>query len=95
MNRRNFLTGLATLIGGVAIESAIPFNRVYSFPSNIVIPSSTYNTYLYGSDAIVFYKKDWMEKLKQQFILTNFSSIKPLPKTEKKLVFYTYQIAGV
>jgi hypothetical protein len=39
MNRRSFLQGLSALVGGVAIEQAIPFNRVWSFPKNIVIPN--------------------------------------------------------
>lgn len=38
MNRRNFLQGIAALVGGIAIEKAIPFGRVWSFPSRIVIP---------------------------------------------------------
>jgi len=37
MERRSFLTGLGTLLGGVLLEKAIPFNRVWSFPKNIVI----------------------------------------------------------
>jgi hypothetical protein len=37
MERRSFLKGLAGLIGGVALEQAIPFGRVWSFPQNIVI----------------------------------------------------------
>ncbi len=37
MNRRSFLAGLGALIGGIAIEEAIPFGRVWSFPKSIVI----------------------------------------------------------
>lgn len=37
MNRRNFLAGLGALVGGIAIEQAIPLNRVWSFPRQIVI----------------------------------------------------------
>ncbi len=37
MNRRGFLTGLGALVGGVLIDQAIPLNRVWSFPKNIVI----------------------------------------------------------
>lgn len=37
INRRHFLGGLAALVGGVVLEQAIPFNRVWSFPKQIVI----------------------------------------------------------
>lgn len=37
LDRRNFLRGLGALVGGVALEQAIPFNRVWSFPSKVVI----------------------------------------------------------
>ena len=37
MQRRHFLSGIASLVGGIALERAIPFNRVWSFPSNIVV----------------------------------------------------------
>ena len=36
MNRRNFISGLTALIGAQALEQ-IPGNRVWSFPSKIVI----------------------------------------------------------
>lgn len=35
MNRRNFLIGLGTLIGGIALDQAVPLGRVYSFPKVI------------------------------------------------------------
>lgn len=38
MNRRSFLGGLAALVGGLAVEKAIPLGRVWSFPSKIVVP---------------------------------------------------------
>jgi len=37
MNRRSFLTGIGALVGGIALEQAIPFNRVWSFPREIVV----------------------------------------------------------
>jgi len=37
MDRRNFLKGLGALVGGIAINEAIPFNRVWSFPKEIKI----------------------------------------------------------
>lgn len=38
MNRRGFLAGLGALVGGLALEEAIPLGRVWSFPSQIVVP---------------------------------------------------------
>jgi hypothetical protein len=38
MNRRGFLSAIGALVGGLAIEQAIPLGRVWSFPSKIVIP---------------------------------------------------------
>ena len=35
MDRRRFLTMGAALVGGIALEQAIPFNRVWSFPKEI------------------------------------------------------------
>lgn len=35
MERRGFLKALAGVVGGIAIEQAIPFGRVWSFPKNI------------------------------------------------------------
>jgi len=40
VNRRGFLQGLGALIGGVAIQEAIPFGRVWSFPKEIKIVRS-------------------------------------------------------
>jgi len=39
MNRRNFLRILGGTALAVAIEEAIPLNRVWSFPSKIVVPT--------------------------------------------------------
>lgn len=35
MNRRGFLAGLGAIVGGVALEQAIPLGRVWSFPKQI------------------------------------------------------------
>ena len=40
MNRRNFLTRLGLVAGGLALDQAIPFNRVWSFPKEIVVAQS-------------------------------------------------------
>jgi hypothetical protein len=50
MNRRGFLQGLGAMISGIAIEKAIPFNRVWSFPKEIVIPKKYIHlTYALGT----------------------------------------------
>lgn len=36
MNRRNFLSGLGALVGGLALEQAVPLGRVWSFPTDLV-----------------------------------------------------------
>lgn len=96
MNRRNFLSGLATLIGGVAIEAAIPFNRVYSFPSKVVVPY----TYIdfdkeYARLVTVYYEKPWMDNLRKQTLLLAFSENRPLPRNENKSIkFVTYNFVG-
>jgi hypothetical protein len=36
LSRRGFLSGLTALVGGIALEQAIPFGRVWSFPKQIV-----------------------------------------------------------
>jgi hypothetical protein len=38
MNRRNFLSLLGIGIAGVALDRAIPFGRVWSFPKEIIVP---------------------------------------------------------
>jgi hypothetical protein len=35
MNRRHFLAAIGTVVGGLALDQAIPFNRVWSFASQI------------------------------------------------------------
>lgn len=35
MQRRQFLRGLGVVVGGLLLEQAIPFNRVWSFPKNL------------------------------------------------------------
>lgn len=38
MDRRKFLKGSSIVLCGIIAEQTIPFNRVWSFPSKIVIP---------------------------------------------------------
>jgi len=39
MQRRGFLQLLGGTVAGIALEQAIPFGRVWSFPSEIIIPN--------------------------------------------------------
>lgn len=39
MNRRGFLGLLGATIAGIAVEQAIPFGRVWSFPKEIIVPT--------------------------------------------------------
>ncbi|HWF03560.1 MAG TPA: twin-arginine translocation signal domain-containing protein [Candidatus Angelobacter sp.] len=49
MDRRGFLKGLAALVGGVALEQAVPLGRVWSFPKEIKVrPSIQYSNYFGG-----------------------------------------------
>lgn len=52
ITRRAFLGGLAGLVGGLVLEEAIPFNRVWSFPKQIVIPDTPLRT-IYHSDRVL------------------------------------------
>lgn len=38
MNRRGFLSLFSAGVAGIALDQAIPFNRVWSFPSKIMVP---------------------------------------------------------
>lgn len=67
MNRRSFLTGLASLIGGVAVAEAIPFNRVWSFPSNIIIPEIRYQQAF--DNAVVWYNQEALAMLARNLTL--------------------------
>jgi hypothetical protein len=40
MNRRGFISLLAAAAGGVVLDRAIPFGRVWSFPKNPVLANS-------------------------------------------------------
>lgn len=44
MNRRSFLRSLGAAVAGIALGEAIPFNRVWSFPSKIMVPTAPVST---------------------------------------------------
>lgn len=45
MDRRGFLRGLGAVVGGLAIEQAIPLGRVWSFPTEIKVVKATLGQY--------------------------------------------------
>lgn len=56
MERRRFLGLFAAGVAGVALDQAIPFNRVWSFPKNIVVPNFVGIDLALGSDLTRFTK---------------------------------------
>lgn len=42
MDRRGFLKAIGGAVGGLALAEAIPFGRVWSFPSTIKIPATQF-----------------------------------------------------
>lgn len=61
MNRRGFMGLLLGFAAAEAVDSVIPLNRVWSFPSNIVLPQTKTisleyyrdHTFIMGSDAYI------------------------------------------
>lgn len=73
MNRRNFFR---SMIGGVAAAAAVrmfPF-RVFSFPSEIVVPPISRTDMLYGFGQLYpdnMMSAECLEVLKRELVLTN------------------------
>lgn len=71
MNRRGFLG----MIGGLLVSEAIPFNRVWSFPSKIVIPTGRdLKTALQAIDTMPMYMKvvaadDLIQELSDRYLI--------------------------
>jgi len=60
MNRRCFLSSLGALVGGLAIDQAIPLGKVWSFPSKIErIPV----TLRFHRDAFVVIHNPFLERI--------------------------------
>jgi hypothetical protein len=56
MNRRNFLSLFSVGVAGLALEQAIPFGRVWSFPKEIVIANPF---------TLELYSREYLAALKQ------------------------------
>lgn len=69
MQRRQFLTALGALVGGIAIDQAIPFNRVWSFPKDIKIARDPLVVYERDANGIRV-AKDWLYDVDEVNALT-------------------------
>jgi hypothetical protein len=97
MNRRNFLRGL---VGTAAALTAAPvlideFARVYSFPTNIVIPSPAvgeYYEYVNFSPAqltlVRWYDKKFRKNLKANTPLFEMCKMREIPPNDNELKMY-------
>lgn len=55
MNRRELFKFLGAAIGGIALEQAIPFNRVWSFPKKIVLANQVGSRFVGYIEGIPYY----------------------------------------
>jgi hypothetical protein len=62
MNRRGFFKLFSAGVAGIAIEKAIPFGRVWSFPSKIVVPE-TGNYFLTHEEVAAAFLRVYAESL--------------------------------
>lgn len=61
MNRRNFLSLLGLGVAGVALDQAIPFGRVWSFPKEIVVAPRLLNEFC----TVEYITREWLETLER------------------------------
>lgn len=65
MDRRKFLSFLGAGVAGFALEQAIPFGRVWSFPKEIVIPNG--NRFITPEELDFAWQKEFTKHLAPQF----------------------------
>lgn len=76
MNRRGFLKFLPAAVGGLALAEAIPFSRVWSFPSKIEIAQPATLRFVRAYDPIAD------RAICRLDVLYGFSTIDPLKSIE-------------
>lgn len=81
MNRRGFLASLGMLVGGLVLEEAIPFNRVWSVPSNVVVRTSPFTTL--AQYPVVYYDRKALEALRRNLVLPTSSTYFPGPPEDR------------
>lgn len=77
-SRRGFLQLFGLAIGGLALEQAIPFNRVWSFPSQIVVPSDAELAYL----SAIYYDRRVLDMLTSRFKFSALLASASLPHSQ-------------
>ena len=90
INRRGFLKGLGILVGGMALEEAIPLGRVWSFPSRVIPAGGFLVPENSASDmsrlATIYYNKAALDKLAMQLRFSKLEELyQPLPSGGKTI----------
>ncbi len=70
MNRRSFLKGIGAVIGGIALEQAIPFNRVWSFPKEIKVVQN-FDQNFYVNHELTLPSAWFTEQIKPRYIIVH------------------------
>ena len=76
MNRRGFLSLFGLGIAGIALEQAVPLGRVWSFPSEIVLP-----------DSVLIEELSALQPMVGEILTTEFISLKTLEMLKNNLQF--------
>lgn len=86
MNRRGFLGALGAMIGGVVLEQAIPFNRVWSFPTEVKVQTASLQDL-----TVVYYDRKMLAALHANLFFNEAFSYREPPRpngTMMKLFSY-------
>lgn len=88
MERRSFLKGIAALVGGIALDEAIPLGRIWSFPSTIkcLNVSPIISEPSAARFAAIYYDKLAVKRMNELFVFTAMSKHKPLPARKSKSI---------
>lgn len=90
MNRRGFLKFLGAGVAGIALEEAIPFNRVWFFPKKIVIPEVDVTPF-----ATIYYSQDALNVLKANMPFESIIKNRPpLPHANGPFRLFQYKLNG-
>lgn len=77
LSRRGFLSGLGTLIGGIALDQAIPLGRVWSFPREVKCLNAASVLPALASYRVIYYDRVALDRLKLMFRFADLSGERP------------------